>query len=67
MKISTRWFSLSSGREGEDEDSIEGTTSVSTLSDERVGSSGDHFDSATLTSLSKGRVGSTKDGLGSTT
>ena len=48
------------GREGEDKDCVEGTTSVSTLSNKILGSGGDDLDSTTLTSLSKGRVGSTK-------
>ena len=66
MKTSAGWFSLSTGREGEDEDYVEGTTLVSSLSDERVGSGGDDINSTNLTSFSKGRVGSTKDGLGLT-
>ena len=63
-KTSAGWFSLSTGREGEDEDCVEETTLVSTLSDERVGLGGNDTNSTTLASLSKRRVESTrgKDG-----
>ena len=46
---------------------VKETTSVLTLSDERVGSGGDDINLTTLTSLFEVRVGSTKDGLGLTT
>ena len=44
MKTSAGWFSPSIRREGEDEDCVEMTTSVLTLSDERVGLGGDEID-----------------------
>ena len=53
--------SFSIGREEQDEDLVRETTSVLTLSDERVGLGGYDVDLTTLTSLSKGRVGSTTD------
>ena len=56
MKNSAGWFSLLIRREGQDEDCVEVTTSILTLSNERVGSCGYDIDSTTLTSLSKGRV-----------
>ena len=61
MKTSVGWFSLSIRREGQDEDYVKGTTSVSTLSYEIVGFGGDDIDSTTLTSVFKGRVGSITD------
>ena len=79
-KNSAGFSSLLSRREGKDEYYTKVTTSILTLSDERVGSGGDDIESTTLTSLSKGRVGrnicsslskervgSTEDGAGSTT
>ena len=61
MKTSAGWFSILIKREGKDEDYVEGNTSLSTLSDERVGLGGDDIDSTTWTSLFKGRMGLTTD------
>ena len=59
MKTSVGFGSLSTRRW--DEDCVKVTTSVLTLSDERVGLGGNDTESTTLTSLCKGRVGSTID------
>ena len=65
MKTLAGWFSLLIKREGQDEYYVRETTSISTLSGERVGSGGDDIDLTILTSLSKGTLGSTevKNGL----
>ena len=67
IKTSAGFSSFSTGREEQDEDLVKATTSVLTLSNERVGSDGDDIDSTTLTSLSKRRVGSTRGETRSTT
>ena len=59
MEISEGFSSFSTWREEHDEYLVKETTSVLTLSEERVGSGGDEIDSTNLTSLSKGRAGST--------
>ena len=66
-KNSAGFSSFSTRREEHDEYFVKATTSVLTLSDERVGSGEDDVDLITSTSLFKRRVGSTKDGLGLTT
>ena len=58
MKTLAGFSSFSTIREEQDEDLVKATTSILTLSDERVGSGGDDIDSTT--SLSEGRVGSMK-------
>ena len=54
ITTSVGFGSFSTGREEQDEYFVKETTSVLTLSDERVGMGGDDIDSTTLTSLSKG-------------
>ena len=67
MKTLAGFGSFSIVREEQDEFLFKETTSILTLSDERVGLGGNDTDSTTLTSLSKGRVGSTTDESGLTT
>ena len=61
MKTSIGYSSFSTIREEQDADLVKVTTSVLTFSNEKVGSGGDDINSTTLTSLFKGRLGSTMD------
>jgi len=61
-KTSVGFSSFSTRREEQDEDLVKVTTSFLELLNERVGSCRHDVESTTLTSLFKGRVGSTKDG-----